>query len=157
MSMVTWTLKLEVADGPKPITVTDTMEVEGLDKLEIEVKPGLPLTGVEVQPGDKADIQFVFIQRTSKKPDPRPEPGKCKLSYQINGTGASVQLYDSHMVLGDNVLLLLSDTPRELVFKNEEESPAKVTILVGRRAKYPYSAPQPQPGAQASPNVAISP
>lgn len=127
---INWTLSVQVVGGPK-ISVSQTMEVEAYDKIDVTVPGGDDTTPgtatVEVQPGGASQVKFLLI--TSSLYD-------AKLTYKVNGGTEAVKLDALQLLMGSGAVGLLETTPQQLAFTNKAGlfAPASIQILVGRKA-----------------------
>lgn len=147
MTEIIRTLNMQVKEGPR-FAFNDTITVEAYDKIDVEVPGGGEWLNVQVQPATLDDMEFLLIVRTDK-----PVEGVKRLIYKVNDDTTEVELTSLHLAMGSGVFGLLKESPNSIRFKNEDENPAKVTILVARRATpEPETEPEEEePEGEAEP------
>ena len=128
MTDIVRTFNMQVKDGPR-FGFNNTIAVEAYDKIDVEVPGDGKWLNVQVQPATLGDIEVLLISRTDK-----PAEGIKNLLYKVNEDKTEVELTNLHLAMGSGIFGLLKESPNVIKFRNQDETPAHVTILVARRA-----------------------
>jgi hypothetical protein len=130
-------------DGPKTSLKFDET-IDAYDRCDYEIQAGKTQT-IEVQPAnDVKQLRFLLLWRQPldakiSKPDP------SALTYKINGKGEAIPLDNQHILMGNGVFKMFAEAPKTLVFTNNQNMPATITIVIGRD--------QPQSVVFAAPKI----
>lgn len=117
---ITYTLKALVDDGPVLVS-TGSLSVDAYDKLIATAPAGGSVT-VDVQPASGG--QFLVLVADAYQ----------DLSYEVDGSGTSIDLDGPLFLIGAGALELLGATQQQFVFSNAGSDDIIVEILVGRDA-----------------------
>lgn len=127
MAEIMATTNVVVPNGPN-VALASKLSVEAYDAVEVTVKGNTPKFEVDLPPGGKDRVQFLLITADSFSE---------QLSYVLDdATGAPVFLLDGpHLLTGKGaVAYFYEQSPKKLIFSNQNAYDAKVQILVGRDA-----------------------
>jgi hypothetical protein len=127
---INWTVNVQVVRGPK-IFVSDIIDVDAYDKIDVTIEPDASDKEVQIQPGDLGQVQFLLIKSDQYGDG---------LTYKVNDVNNDAIKLDALQVLiGNGAVGLFEESPAKLLFSNELELdgvkiPASVEILIGRKA-----------------------
>lgn len=125
MKKITYKLNVDFADGPKT-NLTQQLDVEAYDILNVPVDPGDTDKQVEVAHGD---VSFLLVTLAQAYPQNTP------VTYKVKGQADTFTLDGPHLLTGAGVEDLLGKPPEILQFTNDAANPAvTVQIYVGRDA-----------------------
>jgi hypothetical protein len=123
---INWTLNVQVVGGPK-ISATETLPVEGYDKLVVDIADGANGEDIQIQPGGSGQVQLLLISS---------DQYGDTLSYSVNAAEADptkrIKLDSLQILVGEGAVGLLGAAPNTLYFYNTMGTAASVQILVGR-------------------------
>jgi hypothetical protein len=117
---ITYSYKALVTSGPS-VVVSGTLLVDAYDKLDALVPAGGSVT-IDVQPGTGG--QFLAISASAY----------ADLSYEVDGSGTSIDLDGPLLLIGEGAMGLLGATQNQFEFSNAGATDITVSILVGRDA-----------------------
>jgi hypothetical protein len=121
LEKITWSFQAQVTGGPS-IYITNTVEMDAYEKLEVVIPGGGAATKVNVQPED--NTKFLLITASSYK----------NISYSVATETTDIKLDGPHILIGEGAVSLLIQTPTYLTFTNTDAADNKVNILLGREA-----------------------
>lgn len=131
LEKINWSFNVQVVSGPR-MSLSQTIEVEAYDKIQVTVEDDGNEKEVQIQPGGSGQVSFLLIK--SDKYD------ETKLTYYAkDNTGTSglpVNLDMPHFLTGKGAVAMLVGAPESLFFKNDlgADNAATIQILVGRDA-----------------------
>lgn len=126
VSNVTFEAKPE---GPKTTLKFDEA-IDAYDRCDYEIQPSQTQT-IELQPANKAEqIRFLLLWRKPVDQGPKPDP--LALTYKINGKGEAIPLDNQHILMGYGVFKMFAEAPKTLIFTNNQNLPATITVVIGR-------------------------
>lgn len=128
---INWTTDVQIVGGPR-IVVSQTVNVDAYDKIDVVVAEGTDENEVQVQPGGPGQVQFILIK--SSKYD-------AALTYSVNAPEASsvdrIKLDALQVLIGEGAVGLLGASPQTLYFYNHMGQDVTIQIIVGRKATTP--------------------
>jgi hypothetical protein len=134
MNDVQWQVTLKVKDGPT-FAPTAMTTVDAYERVDVDIAVGKEVES-NIQPAELPALQMLYIERTDAKGDPKSSES---LKYTLVPPGGSeeqrgwIRLDHVHVIMGD-IIQLLKTAPKKVYFKSELSTPAKVTVLIGRKA-----------------------
>jgi len=125
---ISWKLNLEIQSGPN-IIVTNAVQADAYDRIEVKVPDSTAATTVDVQPGAAGKVKLLLI-RSTKYGD--------NLKYKVHdSTTPERVLNDAVFLVGAGSLDLLEDTAApldKLLVTNTTGQDVVLEIIVGRSA-----------------------
>jgi len=125
---ISWKLNLEIQSGPN-IIVTNVVQADAYDRIEVKVPDSTAATTVDVQPGAAGKVKLLLI-RSTKYGD--------NLKYKVHdNTTPERVLNDAVFLVGAGSLDLLEDTAApldKLLVTNTTGQDVVLEIIVGRSA-----------------------
>ena len=126
---INWAMNVQIDGGPR-VASSGAVEVDAYESIEVTV-PKSPAAGtageaiVKVMPV-AADVLFLLIQTDTYTNAP--------LSYKAADSTKAVKLDAQQTLVGAGAASLLDKVPTTLTLLNSGATPAKVRIIVGRKA-----------------------
>lgn len=126
---INWAMNVQIDGGPR-VASSGAVDVDAYESIEVTV-PKSPAAGtageaiVKVMPAG-ADVLFLLIQTDTYANAP--------LSYKAADSTKAVKLDAQQTLVGLGAASLLDKVPTTLTFLNSGTTPAKVRVIVGRKA-----------------------
>jgi len=126
---INWAMNVQIDGGPR-VASSGAVDVDAYESIEVTV-PKSPAAGqsgeaiVKVMPAG-ADVLFLLIQTETYANAP--------LSYKAADSTKAVKLDAQQTLVGAGAASLLDKVPTTLTLLNSGATPAKVRIIVGRKA-----------------------
>jgi hypothetical protein len=138
MSDIKWTLSLDVLpDGPK-FKLDRTSKADAYERVDIQLVPGEQRV-VGVKPTES--LMFMMVRRSDVPANTDPKPDPEKLYYTINDKDDQKFPLDYvHLLLGLQIKQLLGKPLETMKFKNEQDQPVWITVLLARNIIVPEKA-----------------
>jgi hypothetical protein len=127
MPNVSWTLTVQIGGGSSVATSADPVDVEAVDRIEVEVAAGAADQVVEMQPGAAAQVSLLHV-RASEYSD--------NLTFKVSddaGDTAAVHLTEPQLYTA-GAIALFARAPKSLKVSNAGVAPVTLEILVARDA-----------------------
>lgn len=128
---INWATDVQIVGGPR-IVVSQTVNVDAYDKIDVVVADGDDDKDIQVQPGGAGQVQFILIK--SNKYD-------AALTYSVNAPEANpverIKLDALQVLIGEGAVGLLGASPQTLYFYNHVGQDVTIQIIVGRKATTP--------------------
>ena len=130
---INWTISAKVVGGPQ-INLSQALEIEAYDKIQVKIANGDTDKEIEVQPGGVDKVCFLLV--SSDKYNDVTDTN-INLSFKVNAdTNSEINLDAPLLLIGNGAtgILLPGEAPQKLFFTNSlgTDNDANIEILVGR-------------------------